>query len=330
MMPDQQQDELSDTLQRHLTPLRESDSDGGTDNERDQHIENGKGPPAEGGADSIEQHYTDELASVSGEESTTQQPNKDGLTREQVISVGPGPRYPSEALVACDLCQTVGFESIAALQAHLESAHGKALHSYVAAQRLHTCAACSEPLTTLHRALCDSCREKHEAGHQRPVQVPCQWCGEKYVTRSDPFCSPACAANRLQYGPPFEPPADIDASWSASSLRVEAGIPNAAPRLANNRFTCRICYQHGSDSLWGILTHASRSHKGGRAYIAEVQLRRCRTCDGPMRRLDSRYCSEECRHDDSEPVEKCPRCGETPLDIGESICSRGCESGFDS
>lgn len=267
-----------------------------------------------------EQPTLSETASISseaGDEPWQSAPPVHSEVRTGRGQVAIGDHYPLDANFICDLCNDAPTDDISTLKKHVETAHETDWSAYLQANPLHRCAGCDDPLPTLEELYCESCNPTNND------TIPCQFCAVNDALVGDPFCSPDCAANGLEYGSPLGPPDNIDDTWLDSPYRARTGIPAITPRLASLKYICRECYDYGSDDLHSLAVHVNEAHDSWPAYIEAYELRVCDTCGDPLRTLTSRYCSDECQLNDPDPEERCRRCS-NPVDRGQIFCSRTC------
>jgi hypothetical protein len=226
----------------------------------------------------------------------------------------------------CDACRDKWFLGVSELATHVERAHDISFKEYLSEKPLHRCPYCEAHLTDPSTYICKSCSDKGVHPDPHEAKVPCQYCGEKWVNPDDPFCSPACASLRMQYGPPLTPPRTTDSSWSNGTYRHADGILSCSPHLAQHEFVCRHCYLYSSDEARRLGLHVTKKHDiNWEEYIELYRLNRCRVCDTPLRTLSSHYCSQSCQVDDPDPVGRCERDGcETPVDKNNIYCSSEC------
>jgi hypothetical protein len=228
--------------------------------------------------------------------------------------------YPVDANYHCNECNSFASDSISELKTHVETEEVFEWSEYLLASRLHRCAGCETPLSTLSDLYCGDCQQD---GNDR---IPCRNCGAVRVNVSNPFCSAACAGERLPFGPPLARPREPGDDWLDHPHRLPTGIPTAAPFIENHRLACRDCYLFGADGLHKFAVHVSEAHeRGWDGYIHRYALRRCRVCRDPLESLLPIYCSDKCQHSDPHPFRVCKleRC-ETGVERRQKFCSWNC------
>ena len=236
-----------------------------------------------------------------------------------------GESYPDSKTYHCDVCNDAHFDTIDALQAHIKTAHDILWGEYLKTSNLHRCAGCGESLSTLGELYCTDC-EPHQDD-----KIPCRNCGETYVKVANPFCSSACATERITAtdGPPkpLAPPTNPTDVWLDHPHRMKTGIPSSAPYLSSHTHVCRECYEYGSDGIHEFAVHVSKKHEdmSWGEYIEKYAMRRCRVCDEPLSSLLPLYCSDMCQRSDSDPVRECKRDGCTAaVERRQEYCSMDC------
>lgn len=233
-----------------------------------------------------------------------------------------GDNYPVDANYHCNECNEFHTDHVSELKNHIEEEEDIEWGKYLEQTGLHRCCGCGRPLRSVSNLYCFECDGEPND------RIPCRNCGEVRVNIADPFCSPSCAGERLRFGDPLEPPKNPTDDWLDHPHRLHNGIPSGAPFVANNDLACRKCYLYGSDKLHKFAVHVSEGHvdEGGwGAYINEFELRTCRVCDEPLQSLLPLYCSDECQHNDPDPVKTCVRddC-DNGVERRQRHCSRGC------
>lgn len=235
-----------------------------------------------------------------------------------------GESYPDDANYHCNDCNDFHAHSISELKSHVKNDEDVTWGEYLKAANLHRCAGCGESLSTLERLYCDNC------DYHPDDRIPCRNCGAVRVKVSDPFCSAGCAGNRIEAtdGPPtpLDPPNNPSDEWLDHPHRLPEGIPSGAPFIENHWLACRECYEYGADRLHKFAVHVSERHDfGWGGYISEYALRRCRVCNDPLESLLPLYCSDDCQHNDPDPLRECKRrdC-ETAVERRQKYCSRDC------
>lgn len=236
-----------------------------------------------------------------------------------------GDHYPLEKPYHCNSCLNEHFNSVSGLKTHVEYTHEESWSDYLIDVGLHRCAGCSTPLQSLATLYCESC-DRDDSD-----RIPCRNCGIVRVTIDDPFCSPSCAAERMNAvnasATPFDSPQDAGSDWLDHPHRLPDGIPSAAPFLGNHDLTCRECFEYGSDVIQRVAVHVAERHPdlGWDGYIERYELRKCRVCGDALNSLLPLYCSDECQQSDQNPPRVCDNDGcENAVERRQKYCSREC------